>query len=74
MLGIIINSILRLAEKFPVRLITIDALKEYYDWYKRKGFLPFDKADIDDGKPIIRMYLDCLSIENKERIKKYGEI
>lgn len=56
MLGIIINSILRLAEKFPVRLITIDVLKEYYDWYKCKGFLPFDKADIDDGKPTIRMY------------------
>lgn len=51
MLGIIINSILRLAEKFPVRLITIDALKEYYDWYKCKGFYRLIKRILMMGNP-----------------------
>lgn len=70
---IIINSVLRLAKRFPVRLITIDALKEYYSWYQAIGYSAFNENDMDDGNTTIKMYMDCLSCENKERINKYME-
>ena len=61
----------RLCKMYPVRLITLDALKEKYGWYQDLGFLAFDENDIDDSSPTIRMYIDCLL--EKELVYNYIE-
>lgn len=65
----IISEILLLSKKYPIRIITIDALDKYYDWYKKVGF-----KDIP-GKAyngiVHPMYLDCISKSENESIMNY---
>lgn len=56
----IIKSVMDLCEKWPIRLITLDALKEKYDWYKSLGFCPLNERDMDNDEATIKMYMDCL--------------
>ena len=71
----IINHIIvcgrKLCETYPIRLITLDALKEKYEWYQSLGFLAFDENDLNDSSPTIRMYIDCLL--DKELVHNYIE-
>lgn len=67
----IIKSVMQLCEKWPVRLITLDALKEKYKWYLELGFLPFNEKDIDDDSATISMYMDCLL--NQDEVNTYCE-
>lgn len=60
LLALIIRYVRKLCEKWPVRLITLDALKDKVDWYKLFGFVPFNENDMEDNEPTIKMYLDCL--------------
>lgn len=55
----IIAEILRLSKIYPIRIITIDALSEYYEWYKKIGFrdIPGRKTD-GNTYP---MFMDCMS-------------
>ena len=57
----IIRNVQNLSKNWPIRLITLDALKEKYEWYKRLGFKPFFNNDDDmDESPTVLMYIDCL--------------
>ncbi len=67
----IIKSVMQLCEKWPVRLITLDALKEKYEWYLALGFLPFNEKDIDNDSATISMYMDCLI--NIDEVNTYCE-
>lgn len=60
-----------LCRVYPIRLITLDALKEKYEWYQNLGFLAFDENDMADSSPTIRMYIDCLL--EKELVYNYIE-
>lgn len=70
-LKMIILFVMKFGKKLPIRLITIDALKEYYDWYRGIGFIAFNEKDLKDSKPTISMYMDCISKDNLEIIKEY---
>ena len=59
-LKMIIGSVKDMCSIWPVRFITLDALKERVDWYKRIGFVMFNDKDITNREKDVRMYLDCL--------------
>ncbi len=67
----IVKHVLDLSKRWPVLLITIDALKEKIEWYKKLGFLPFKEEDIDNMEPTITMYIDCIS--DRSIVKNYIE-
>lgn len=52
----IVASVFEICERWPIRLITLDALSDKYDWYKRRGFSPLQNPVSDST---IRMYMDC---------------
>ena len=56
----IVMGVRELCKNWPIRLITLDALKDKYSWYNSLGFLPFNEKDLDDENTTIKMYLDCL--------------
>lgn len=72
-LNVIIKRIREMAKLWPIRLITIDALKDKYEWYIKNGFLPFNEEDLEDDKSVICMYIDCQTDDNKKRTKKFVE-
>ncbi len=71
MLNIIVKNIKKLSENWPIRMITLDALKDKYKWYLKNGFLAFNEKDLDNNDSIIEMYIDCQTTYNKERLEKY---
>ncbi|MEG0227690.1 MAG: GNAT family N-acetyltransferase [Lachnospiraceae bacterium] len=56
----IIESVFALCKLWPIRLVTIEALKEKYAWYQNIGFVAFDEENLDDDSATIKMYIDCL--------------
>lgn len=68
----LIFQILGLCDKWPITIITVDALKEKYDWYKSIGFLPFDDEDSKGEDITIPMFMSC--IPDKEAVDNYCEI
>lgn len=55
----IIAEILRLSKIYPIRIITIDALSEYYEWYKNIGFRDIPGRETDGNT--YPMFMDCMS-------------
>lgn len=68
----IVMCVRKLCQNWPVRLITLEALKEKYNWYVSLGFLPFDEKDLQDDNTTIKMYLDCLI--DIDVVNTYSEI
>ncbi len=68
-LGLLILQVQELCKTWPVRLITLDALKEKVEWYKSKGFVMFNEDDISNSKKDVAMYLDCLV--DTEKLERY---
>ena len=72
MLNIIVKDIRELSGKWPVRMITLDALRDKYDWYIKNGFLPFNENDYYDDKiNTIKMYIDCQTSYNIDKLNEY---
>lgn len=67
----IIRQVLLLSESYSIRMITLDALLEYYEWYKSIGFRDIPGAESDGiTKP---MFMDCVSIEDAGKLQDYVE-
>jgi len=60
LLKYIVDRVFVLCKDFPVSIITLDALKEKYQWYKKNGFLPIDENAMRDQEPTIKMYMKCI--------------
>ena len=67
----IIKNILELSKRLPIRLITLDALPEYEDWYCGIGFREIPCAN--NFSDIIPMYMDCMSNEEKNKRAEYSQ-
>jgi GNAT superfamily N-acetyltransferase len=67
----IIIQILRLSKEYPIRIITIDALSEYYDWYRKIGFKDIPGRKFDGNT--YPMFMDCMSEDDYKRLKSYCE-
>ena len=60
----IIMRVNELSEKWPIRIITIDARCDLVDWYTKCGFKPMIHNKEGQNGVTIAMYLDCI---------RYGE-
>ena len=65
----IIVQVLEICKKFPITIITLDALKDKYEWYKEIGFIAFDEEDIANSDITIPMYINC--ILDKQAVNNY---
>ena len=65
----IMANVYTLSNDFPVSFITLDALKEKYEWYRKNGFLAFDEKEMNNSSPTIQMYVSC--VLNQEAIETY---
>jgi len=65
LMGIIIKYLQNLSQSVPIRLLTLSALREKYDWYRQIGFLPFSQSELDSTSPTIEMYMDLLIDKNR---------
>lgn len=65
----ILADLLRVSMIYPIRLITIDALSEYHEWYKKIGFKDIP-GRVSDGITIA-MYLDCLTSEGAKILSEF---
>ena len=68
-LKLLILQTRELCKTWPVRLITLNALKERAEWYKKIGFAMFNEADMNSPEADIEMYIDCLIDE--DRLSQY---
>lgn len=68
----ILNKARVLSMNYPVRLVTLLAVRERVQWYKDRGFKMFDESEIENlHNHEIDMYIDLLSVSNKEKIEEY---
>lgn len=68
----IISNIQGISQKIPIRLITIDALSVYHEWYERIGFRDIPGTECTDD--IIPMHMDCISDVHRKLLDEYCEI
>ena len=59
-LKIIINDVLDLAERWPIRILTIDAERELIDWYTDLGFKNMVRNTPGQDGTTVAMYFDCM--------------
>lgn len=55
----------------PIRFVILDALRSKYEWYTKRGFLPLNSTDITGCSETIRMYLDIMTADRKQRLASY---
>ena len=67
----IMLQVKNLCKIVPIAVMTLDALKEKYEWYKKRGFKPFDEKELVNEDSIIRMYVNC--ILDMEAVENYGK-
>lgn len=67
----IIKRIFSIITDWPIRLITLDAIRDKCDWYKRMGFKVLDETQFEKGDYTVAMYMDCIT--NKQLINEYIE-
>lgn len=64
-LKIIIKNVEELAKQWPIRVITIDARIDLYEWYKRMGFSDMKNNTPGQDGVTIAMYFDCMKYERE---------
>lgn len=71
-LKVIVLQALNLCKKFPITIITLNALKDKYQWYRNNGFVAFDESDLEKEQVTIPMYMSC--ILDKNAIENYCSV
>lgn len=56
----IVKDAKRISEELPIRFLSIDALRERYQWYLERGFHPYNPRDIDNNSDTIKMFIDFI--------------
>lgn len=56
----IVAQALRLAQQFPISLVTLDALSDKYEWYIKRGFKAFSEKELQKNEPTIQMFMKCI--------------
>lgn len=60
----IIYKVMQYCKEMPISVITVDALKERFEWYRQNGFQAFDETKMQDCNPTILMYRSCIVDSN----------
>ena len=72
-LGHIVKEARHLSEKWPVRLIVFDALRDKVEWYKKLGFDILSQKELDGNSETVKMYFDMFTEEKRQEISEYCE-
>lgn len=67
----IAGCVMKLCSKWSIRLITLDALKDKYQWYRQRGVMAFDEHELANSSETIRMYREC--ILDRNLIENYAD-
>lgn len=67
----IISEVLDISKKYPIRIITLDALKEYHKWYYDIGFR--DIPGINGDGFTVPMYINCMTEEDIDKLNNFCE-
>lgn len=74
MMAYLLKYIMSLVNRIPIRLIILDAFKNLVDWYRSVGFkIIGDEKDYSD-QDTVRMYIDCITEDNKNKLDTYSFI
>lgn len=68
-LKLITGQIMKLSEKYPIRLITIDAIEQYHNWYMEIGFRDF--PGIKFNGTTYPMFMDCMTKDERLLLDRY---
>ena len=68
-LNVIIKRVKDLAEIWPIRVITIDAISELVDWYGKAGFVKMNHNTTGQDGTTEAMYFDCMI--HKDQLENY---
>ncbi|MBE5810405.1 MAG: GNAT family N-acetyltransferase [Clostridiales bacterium] len=68
-LQLLLRKVVIMCNDWPIRLITLHALKEKIQWYQSIGFSVFCEEDLNNEQPDVEMYMDLLL--NKEAVMEY---
>lgn len=70
---VVLKSVMKEAKElskiWPIRFLTLDALRDKFDWYRNIGFLPINEREVENDSFYIKMYYDCM--ENKNTLDEY---
>lgn len=64
-LRIIIEYVRQLTQRWPIRIITIDARNELIHWYKEEGFLFMPHNRVGQDGVTRAMYMDCFRYQKE---------
>jgi len=65
----ILSELIKLSEKYPIRIITLDALAKYYEWYKKIGFKDIPGKESDGIT--YPMYMDCMTQKDADKLDEF---
>lgn len=61
-----------LCQRYPIRLLVIDALTEKVEWYKKRGFrVLFQKQNDSENRETVKMFIDLISDQDRLIVEKY---
>lgn len=70
-LKVLISNILNLSKRYPIRLITIDAISEYHEWYMKIGFKDIPGKSFDGNT--YPMFIDCMQESDFNKLETFCE-
>lgn len=70
-LAFFVSEARRFYEIVPIRVLVIDALREKMDWYTARGFDLLNSKERSDISPTVKMYIDLISAEDKDKLEEY---
>lgn len=70
MLECIVKDAINLSREIPIRVITLDALTQYHDWYLENGFN--DVPGIESDGITIKMFYNCMTEEEINTLEEYA--
>lgn len=56
----IIMQVSRMCQQLPITILTLDALTDKYEWYKKNGFSAFNEKELEKCENTIPMYMNCI--------------
>lgn len=69
----IVGEARKFYEIVPIRVLIIDALREKIGWYAERGFALVNSEDENGEGPTVKMFIDLMSMEDKDKLDKYIE-
>ena len=70
----LIKYVMSLVKYIPIRLITLDAFKHLTKWYSDIGFKIIGDEKDYNNEETVKMYIDCITEDNLNKLNTYDTI